>query len=241
MEIAQTADYALRVLLELERQDGQSINALAELLGVSRSATQRILTTLRDRALVLRDHGGKYFLGPGLIALGQHIAHDLTIAAGPLLRELSDSTGETIVLSAPMGDVAEVVASSLGTSGPLRIDYQTGFRHPLTTGASGLAILAFSDPVGGRSSLVPEVAEQLDLIRQRGYAETSGEIRPDMAGLAVPVFAGDDLLGSLALIAPAGRYAGADCYLDRLHAAAHHIGGSFHTEQPQRDHEETRA
>lgn len=241
MEIAQTADYALRVLLELERRDGQSINALAELLGVSRSATQRILTTLRDRALVLRDHGGKYFLGPGLIALGQHIPHDLTIAGGPLLRELSETTGETIVLSAPMGDVAVVVASSPGTSGPLRIDYQTGFRQPLTTGASGLAILAFSDP-DTRPPLASEVAEKLNIIRQRGYAETTGEIRPDMAGVAVPVFAGDELMGSLALIAPAGRYAGGDQYLSRLQAVARRIGASVHIEHlPLPDREETPA
>lgn len=232
METAQTADYALLVLLELERRDGQTASEISHGLGVSRNVAQRVLVTLRSRAMVVRNDDGAYLLGPKLIALGRNVPHALAFVARAILRDLSDLVGETVVLAARSGDEAEVVAAHAGVAGPLRIDYETGFRHPLATGASGIAILAYSEPEVG-SRLLPSNDQRLGAVRSRGYASTSGEIRADMAGLAVPIFSAEHLVGSLAIISPLNRSARALDSLPGLLAAAEQIGRALAVENSE--------
>jgi DNA-binding IclR family transcriptional regulator len=203
-EISQTADKGLRILLELAARDGLTVNELAERLGSSRGVAQRLGATLRARSMVIQDDGGRYFLGPGLIALAEKVPHVLASVSEPELAELSHALGETVVVSVRHGDDARVVASRTGGAGPLRVEYAPGYSHPLTTGASGLAILAHEDP-STRERLLPDGEEQLAAIREQGYVLSEGQLRQQMAGLSCPIISQGTLVGSIAVVVPASR------------------------------------
>ncbi len=204
MEIAQTADYGLRILDLLEVEDGLSIADLAGRLEVSRSVAQRVVTTLHRRTLVTKADNSRYVLGPALIQLAQSLPHPLAAAAAEALENLSTRTGETVVLAVPVLDEAVVVSSIAGRTGQLRVEYEVGFRHPLVRGASGLAMLAFmeGEHVGGGDAAL---LAALDGIRADGIANTAGQLRDHMVGMGVPIRQEGAVLGSVAIVAPSTR------------------------------------
>lgn len=204
MDVAQTADHALKVLLLIEATADRSVVELSRELQVSRSATQRAVDTLHRRALLTRRRDGRYELGPGLIALARGLPHELARLAEPALRTLASELEEMVVLAVPEGDEAVIIARHNGSHAPLRIDYPIGTRHSLAEGAAGLAILAFlGESVAQR--LLPLRDEQLAEIRAEGVVRTGDEPGGFLSALAVPVFAGDTIVGSLGVIVPSAR------------------------------------
>lgn len=225
METAQTADYGLRVLLELERNGEQTVSELASGLGIHRAVLQRIVATLHGRALLTRTSDNRYRLGPGLLVLGSGIQHELAGVARLPMLELADDIREVIVLTAVDGDEAEVIARRSGNHGPLRIEAPIGFRHSLAVGATGLAILAFMPQEVGRRLVPPSGWDRLDEIREAGYAVTVGELRDFMIGLAVPVQTSDSgVVGSLAVVVPAVRADGILAALPKLQVVSAKLG-----------------
>jgi DNA-binding IclR family transcriptional regulator len=223
-EISQTADRGLQTLLELAAHDGLTVVELAERLGSSRGVAQRLGATLRARSMVIQDDDGRYFLGPGLIALAEKVPHVLASVSEPELAELSHALGETVVVSVRHGDDARVVASRPGGSGPLRVEYAPGYSHPLATGASGLAILAHEDPLT-RERLLSDGEKQLAAIREQGYVLSEGQLRQQMAGLSCPIFTSQGtLVGSIAVIVPASRASALQDMRTALLDAAQRIG-----------------
>lgn len=228
METAQTADYALLVLIELQQRDGQSISELAARLELNRSVVQRIVVTLHRRAMIIKGAKGRYFLGPRLITIAQDIPHELAKFARPYVRDLAESAGEVAVLSAPEGDEVVFVITMQGNRGPLRVEYATGARHPIKLGANGLAVLAFR----GQHSMdtpSPELEARLNEIRRQGYAVTEGEVNPDLTGVAAPVIAGDfGVVGSLAVVMPLIRRDKVAGHTTELVvSAARRLGGAY--------------
>ncbi|GAB7005676.1 hypothetical protein JCM18899A_31490 [Nocardioides sp. AN3] len=237
METAQTADYALRVLLELERHQGElgdesnvglSVTELARGLELNRAVVQRVVATLHRRALLTRCFDGKYVLGPGLLNLGRGIPHELAHIAKLALVDLAESAEEMVVLSVPEGDESVVVARQNGNHGPLRIEYAVGFRHSMARGASGLAMLAFMRPAVAARLMPADDLPKLERIRQAGYALTHGEIAAAMVGVAVPIRLEDGkILGSVAAVLPNERAEGAERLVPQLVKAAEAIQDEY--------------
>lgn len=222
-EVSQTADHCLQVLLQLEDCDGLTLSELSNRLGVSGGATERLVMTLRSRAMVIRDESGRFFLGPGLIAIADRVPHVLASAAEPELLHLSQTFRETVVLSVRSGDDARVITSRIGSNGPLRVEYEAGYAHALSTGASGLAILAHLD-LHTRERLFPGGEERLAEIRAQGYVLSEGQIRQQMTGLAAPIIADGHVVGSMAIIVPSTRAASLKHVAEPLLASARTIG-----------------
>lgn len=232
METAQTADYALRALLALADDGEQTITELARSLTLNRAVVQRIVATLHGRAMLTRSADGRYALGPGLILLGAGIQHELARIARLTLLELSEATQEMIVLAAPDGDEAVVIARRSGSHGPLRIEYALGFRHSLGRGASGLVMLAHMDRSIAERLLPVAELPRLEGIREQGYALTEGEIREFMIGVAVPVLTRQgDVIGSLAAVMPTVRANRVEEIVPQLQAAAASVGAQYSREQ----------
>lgn len=228
MEIAQTADYALRVLLTLEERDGQSIAELTQRLGLGRSVVQRIVVTLHRRSFLLKGAKNTYWLGPGLLAVSAHLPHELAVLSRGIVGELAMSTREMVVVEVPDGDEGLVVASRNGSDLPLRIEYEAGFRHPLTRGATGHAMLAFLDDSDTRRLAPRGLRSELAAIRAQGYATTAGEVRPDMMGVAVPILtATQEVLGAMAIIAPSARADRLEGAAETLTAAARRVAQAY--------------
>jgi DNA-binding IclR family transcriptional regulator len=178
------------------------VTELAAALGTSRPVVYRLLEPLAARRLVRRVEG-RFRLGLGLLELAGRVASGLAAAAEPHLRALADGFGATAHLTLLEGDDAVVAAAVEPRGATLHVAYRVGLRHPVTAGAAGLAILAGRAPVAGER---PEVA----VARERGWAQSSGELQAGAHGFAVPVAtAGRPAEASIGLVALAPLDAGA--------------------------------
>src|SRR5881409_2122161 len=84
---------ALEILAEARRP--LTIAELAGALGVHRSVAYRILRTLEDHSLLVRDDAGRVQPGAGLAVLARAVSRDLQTAALPELTQLANTLNMT--------------------------------------------------------------------------------------------------------------------------------------------------
>lgn len=117
-------------------------------LGVHRSTASRLLQSLERHGLLERARdGGGYLLGLGLVSLAGHVLNRFPVraAAGDLIRELRDKTGENTWLGVLDGD--EVIFIDQASSPHVRVNTDwVGRRQPLTEGGTGELLLAYQAP-----------------------------------------------------------------------------------------------
>src|SRR4030081_2552950 len=102
----QTADRALQVLQQF-RLPGEAltVSGLATSLGLHRSTTSRLVSTLEARGFLERAGGEGVRLGPGA-ARRRGIAvagRELLVVAKPIMERLATETGESVTLAVPAG------------------------------------------------------------------------------------------------------------------------------------------
>lgn len=125
---------------------GLGTSAVATTTGLSRPTAHRLLSSLAAEGFL--DHDaltGRWVPGPELYLLGSVAAerYDITGLARPVVRSLSEATGESAFLSARRGDETVCLLREDGAF-PIRshVLYE-GIRFPLGVASAGLAILAF--------------------------------------------------------------------------------------------------
>lgn len=185
---SQTLDRGLRILDVLAASDGPlSIAEVAAGIGVHRSIAYRLVRTLEDRGLVLRDAGGGLRIGPHVATLARSVAADLQSAAAPVLRELADGLGMTAFLVVLDQAECVTVATTEPRAAVASIAQRPGSRHPVTSGAPGVAIqtlLSAADRASrGLAPEGPEVARA----RVDGFAVSSSEVIAGVTAVAAPV------------------------------------------------------
>ena len=178
---SQTLDRGLNVLRVLAGDpDGLSVTELAAELDTHRAGIYRLLGPLVAHRLAVRGADGRYTLGLGLLELASAVRSRLQEVAVRELRVLADELHATTALTIRDGDEA-VVAAVLEPSGTaMHIAYRPGLRHPVDRAAPGLAILSGDPPLAGERA---EVA----VARERGWAQSTGEILPGATGVASPI------------------------------------------------------
>ena len=149
-----------------------------------RAGIYRLVGPLAAERLVVRDVGGTYTLGLGLLSLASAVRSRLQEVAVRELRVLAEEVGATTALTIRDGDEAVVAAVVEPTSTVMHIAYRPGLRHPIARAAPGLAILAGSAPKRGERA---EVA----IGRKRGWTVTTGELLPGATGVAAPIVVPD--------------------------------------------------
>jgi IclR family pca regulon transcriptional regulator len=176
-------------LLQLftRRKPEQKLTEIAEGLGLSRSATYRLVYTLENDDFIRRDPvTRRYRLTAKVLSLGFEFlfAEPLTDIAQPFLRHLSDITGATAYLVVIEGwQVVHLVR--VAPSATLITNLQIGARFPAHAVTSGRVILGYWDAIRLRhffsllkreckTVAVPATFEafqaSLDKDRERGYA-----------------------------------------------------------------------
>jgi DNA-binding IclR family transcriptional regulator len=184
--------------------------------GLPRSSVFRDLRSLLVSGFVHQDAATKrYTLGPRILELGMIARRQLSaegVVAAPLL-ELVRQTGESVTFS--LLDLPwRVCVYVIEAPSELRQFAQVGARYPLHLGAAGKVILAQlpSDVAlaalkahGVSRAQAVEITGQLERIRAKGYAITTGERVPGSASAAAPVFVGGNLFGSVAVAGPTER------------------------------------
>ncbi|WP_233201818.1 IclR family transcriptional regulator [Cryobacterium sp. Y11] len=199
---SQTLSRGIRVLEILAGTDQpMSIVELAAALEVHRSIAYRILRTLEDHGLVVRDPAGLVRLGPRLAALARGVSRDLQAAALPVLTRIANDLGMTTFIA--VLDQSEIV--TLVSIAPRKahavVAQQPGTQHPLNRGAPGIAIqsglgAAQWAALGHAETRRSETGEVAAL----GYASSHNEVIPGLSSIAVPLLVPGESPASLAVV-----------------------------------------
>lgn len=222
--MSETLRRAVHTLDALARAECDlSIRELAEATEVSKSAVQRILSSLVESGLAVQDPSTRrYGLGPRTLVLGTAYQRriDLRSVALPHMARLRDLTGETVGLSVRVGD--ELLHIEQVESGSaLRRLFEIGRTLPLWCGAPSRLFLAdlpdeemealvrrrtssavVPDDPPGVDELVASVRE----CRERGYATAYGETIAGVNTLAAALHGADGrVVATLSVTGPATR------------------------------------
>ena len=210
-------------ILAILTEGSATLTEIASRTGLSKGTTFRILSSLGYGDRVLKDPlTNRYVLGPGTWRLAQVASDALgsaALIARPELTAIWQATAETVTLNMRMG-LERVCIAELRSPHPLLHTAGVGSRIPLHVGASGKVILAFTDDeqrerllgcltyesiTSATISDRQQLAEELALVRERGWATSIGERIPGAAGVSVPVLGESGLVLSLSLLGPAER------------------------------------
>ena len=223
-EISKTADHALAVLLELSDRGPSTPAELARSLDLNRTVVHRLLSTLHQRGFVTRQEDG-YVPGAILVRIANGVQPALRSQGRAVMLELVERIGETVVMHIPDGEEAVVLEQVVSERNIVRVEHRIGSRHPLVTGASGRAILAFlpsmAERLVRRADNGTALARQLESVRQLGYALSHDELQHGVHGVAVPVLARQgSAAASLAVLVPTSRATGIAQHIDVLTESA---------------------
>ncbi len=203
---SQTLSRGIRVLEILADADSPlTIAEVAAALGVHRSIAYRILRTLEDHGVVVRNAAGAVRLGPRMAALARGVSRDLQAAALPELTSVANELGMTAFIA--VLDRVEVVTlvSVEPRQAHATVAQRPGTRHPLAAGAPGIAIQSLVSPaqwakLGGDAGR----REEASAIGAQGFATSHDEVIPGLASVAVPLSVPGEPPAALAVVYLAG-------------------------------------
>ncbi len=198
---SQTLSRGLTALSLLADHGSQSIQSLAALLGVHRSVAYRLVRTLEEHRLVVRDAGGMLSLGPQLVILARDVEHDLQSASLPHLQQLADELGATAFLTVRDGDDAVTLVTAVPRGVNASVAQHPGHRHPIALGAPGIALQALLDDatwreLGHDGPMHPEVEQ----VRTRGFAVSANEVIQGITSVGAPIRARRSTDASVAVV-----------------------------------------
>ena len=223
-----TADRVLQVLAVLAQQ-GRALAAaeLIEHTGLARSTLYRQLVRLKRWGFVLESEG---YYAPGplslQLALGFDLASHLVRQARQGMVDLAQQSHESVGLIVAVNDQA-ICLDMVDSQHSLRCSFEKGRSVPLRAGASAKCVLAHL-PEAARAAVLdaeygaemPErqsAQDELDAIRQAGFAVSAGEVDPGVWGCSVPLFgASRKAAGAITLMAPIVRAQGQEQALIRM-------------------------
>lgn len=224
-----TVDKALDVLTAVAgASDGVTNLDVSRMLGLDKSTSHRLLTTLERKRFIRRaGDRRRYILGPFISFLAANAYMRWTTLLTPALHELVELTGESASFSLRHGDQF-LCLDAVPSPHELRYCPKAGNSYPLNAGASGKAILAFlpdedierilaTNPLEAFTDRTitkrVELQHEIARIRAQGYATSAGERIAGGCAIAAPVTdAGGEVIGALAVSAVDAR-----CPLPRLH------------------------
>jgi len=198
----QSVDRALTVLALLARSGELGVTELAHQLGVHKSTAFRLVSTLEAHDLVeqVADRG-KFRLGVGVLRLAgaTTVRLDLVQESRPVTARLAHAVGETVNVAVLSGREALYLDQVQGPSS-LALHNWAGQRIPLHATSNGKVLLAYGAPglLDELGSPLPRftastitdpavVAEELEVVRRRGYAVAVDELEMGLTAVAAPV------------------------------------------------------
>jgi len=180
-----------------ERDQSLTLTELSKRTGLHKSTLIRLADSLAKFGYVRRSDKGAYRLGSKLLFLGSlYQKHFRTAEFVPhALRQIADVLQEGASFYVRDED-QRVCLHRIDAARAVRDTVHEGDRLPLTVGAAGHVILAFSGLSG----------ERYDIIRSAFFAESYGERDPETAAVACPVFGLDQrFIGALSVSGPRYR------------------------------------
>ncbi len=166
-----------------------SLSQLVEATGLARPTAHRLAVALAHHRLVARDVQGRFVLGPRLGELASAAGEDrLIAAAGPVLNQLRNLTGESAQVYRRQGEWRICVASAERPIG-LRDTIPVGTQLSMKAGSAAQVLIAWEDHnrllEGLRQARFS--ATVLSAVRRRGWAQSVGERERGIASVSAPV------------------------------------------------------
>lgn len=195
----EAVDRALAILASFgPGQERQTLAQLAGRTGFYKSTILRLARSLEHGGYLHRDADGRFSIGAEPLRLSAIYRRSLNLEGHvrPVLRELLDETGESASFYRREGD-RRLCLYREETRRAVRDHVVEGDLGPIDKGAAGRVLSRFGDP-----DLDP--AERKRLCAQLPMT-SFGENDPEMASIAMPVFAHDGLAGALAVSGPISR------------------------------------
>ncbi|MFT3798296.1 IclR family transcriptional regulator [Microbacterium sp.] len=190
---SQTLSRGIQILETLaDAREPLTIDEVARRLEVHRSIAYRLLRTLEDHALVMRDTAGRVTLGARMAALAAGVAHDLQAEALPELTAVANELGMTCFLAVLDRDECITLASVEPRHAVASVAQRPGARHPITAGAPSKAILSILPssewpPIELAADAAERLRAEVAEAAARGYATSHDEVIPTVQAVAVPV------------------------------------------------------
>jgi IclR family KDG regulon transcriptional repressor len=197
---------------------------IVETTALPKTTVFRLMTSLVESGLCGHDADtSQYSLGLKLIQLAEICRRQFTIRelALPVMRELRDTIGETVVLSVRRGDLRLQVDAVEGLHQMRRIA-EPGLQAPLYAGAASRTLLADMSEAEFNSYISRTKFVQLQKntltdpallraecarVKAQGYAESSNEVLEGGRALAAPIIGiSGAAIGVLDIITPETRY-----------------------------------
>jgi DNA-binding IclR family transcriptional regulator len=200
-----------------------SLRQLSEKSGLYKSRIHRLCGTLVASGFLVRMPWSSYRLGPKLMTLGKIYENTNTVVtiSRPIMRDLAQTTGESIALFRLNGAFAFCLAREFGSS-RLVFAIQEGDNMHLHASAAGRILLAHGPEELREKILTVEQFEQftsltitdpqrirdeLAAIKKRGFAVNRGERELEVAAIAAPIFNHDSKVEcALAVVGPVQRF-----------------------------------
>lgn len=219
---AATQTSSARRALELMlcfRRDRHTLSSreLSEMTGIALPTVYRYLAVLREVGLLIGDDRGNYHLSVRLVGLAQaaEAADSLVAIADPVMRELADLTGETVLLVRLISRAA-VCVHRIESSHPLRTSYEPGQPLSLEHGASARLLLGSMSAKARQAVLAPlaardprraaQLEEDVQLAVERGWATSREEIDRGVWAVSAAVRDADgQLVAALSVPSPLVR------------------------------------
>lgn len=196
---------SLDLIEAMARNEAMTVADLSAESGVNKAAAYRILNTLERRGYVVRgpDEVRRYMVGPALRSLTQDSSSpgDLLVLARPCMKQLWEEFDETVNLGMMSNDQVlylDILESDQG----LRTTVAVGTHDDLHSTALGKAMLATLPPAQAQAMLalkpmeaktphtittIPELMQDLEIIRERGYALDDEENEPGARCIAAAI------------------------------------------------------
>lgn len=239
-----TVRSAARVLDMLEylalRPEGAGLGECVSALMLPKSSTLMLLRTVVARGYVVRDEEGRYRLDGNFreygFGWGGHRFARLTAIARPIMADLCEELGETVLLGAAAGSAARNLAKHVAEQ-VIRYDIEPTADIPYYCTAIGRVLAAFADTETREEMLAarplkkmtphtitePEALTRIiDRVRADGHAIVEEEFALGGTAVAVPIFAADgSVVAALDVGCITNRYpAKKEMILSALRAAA---------------------
>ena len=200
--------------------NGLSLGQIASRVNLPRSTVQRIVGALMAERLIMSSATeGGLRLGPEIHSLAMASKFDITDTIRPIIKALSDATGETVDLAELRGDKVVFIDQVEG-SHRLRTVSAVGDAFPLTNTANGKAVLALMDSLDANnlikqelstieksSRIVDDVIQEIDLARECGYSLDRDEHTVGISAVGAAFCDQFNTLYAISIPVPSQRFA----------------------------------
>ncbi|MGZ9587155.1 IclR family transcriptional regulator [Paenibacillus marinisediminis] len=215
-QTVRAVERALDILQCFAVERDMTLTEIAARIGLNKSTVHRLLATLEERGFILRN-GDKFRLGYSVWELAANLTQvdDPSQLLLPEMERLRDQLSETVSLYVMNGN-DRIRIQAVQSNQAIRRVAPVGVRLPLYVGASSKVLLAYADEEQQKAVLSASewplsidrdsYIEQLNEVRQLGYAVSIEEREPGAAAVSVPIFGRTDaLMAALSVSGPVSR------------------------------------